>query len=164
MSQRSPISRRNLPIKTSSSSLRRRLKTIMAFTAAFCGLTVAGAIPAWAQGAPISAGAKGFATLGVISWVQVTFASVVSVLVGWVLATVFLWVAGRMRWVTRHRQNRLARALQVALGGLLLMAVLLPYLAEHHPVVAMMLPLMGIVTMLAVGMRSVHLVDQNPTL
>lgn len=134
---------------------------------AVSGALLAGARPAWAQGEPLATippMGDGAAALGALTWVQVTFAAVISVLSLWVLGSATLWVAGRMRWVTRYRQNRLARALQVALGGLLLMAVLLPYLVEHHPMIALVLPLMGIFTLLAVNLRADDLADQNPSL
>lgn len=162
MSQRRRLKRPGLPIKPSLGSVRR----VFLFMGISVLLTLSGALPAWAQGEPIgafSAVGGGFAAMGALSWVQLTFASVVTVLAGWVLATGMIGVAGRLRWVTRHRQNRLARALQVAFGGLLLMAVLLPYLVEHHPIVALMLPMMGILTTFAVGMRTTHLADQNPS-
>jgi len=147
---------------TSAGAARRVL-----FGGVVSGMLLAGARPAWAQGealATIPTMGDGAAALGALSWVQLTFAAVLSVLSVWVLGSAMLWVAGRMRWVTRYRQNRLGRALQVALGGLLLVAVLLPYLVEHHPIVALVLPVMGIFTLLAVSMRTDDLPDQNPSI
>lgn len=167
MSRRRFLEYLGFPIKKSMGAARRIKRNCLFWVTAF-SLLLAGAPPAWAQNSPVAAipplGEGLAASLGSFSWVQVTFAAISTVLGGWILSTGLLWTAGRLHWVTQHQLVRLTRALQVTMGGLLLTAVLLPYLVEHHPIVAIFLPVMGMLAMVGLSMRTNDLIDQNPSI
>lgn len=101
--------------------------------AALAGLACAlVALPAYAQSATVEAQSP---------WVVATFASVSAVVVLWGVALAGFGLARRLRLVPPQRHGRISRALQVTFGGLLLMSVFMPYLAMHHPAVAVALVL-----------------------
>lgn len=93
---------------------------------------------------------------GGAAWVDTTIISVSAVLALWLSTTGAFAVARRMRWVSHHRYSRLSRGLQVACGGLLLMAFFMPYLAMHHPVVAVGLLVASALMALAFGAHGPH--------
>lgn len=87
-------------------------------------------------------------------WVTATIISVAAVLALWVASMGLSALSLKMRWVSRHRHNRLTRGLQVVYGGLLITAMMMPYLAMHHPVVAAGLLLTAVLAMLVMGTRN----------
>ncbi|MFW5967767.1 MAG: hypothetical protein ACOCV2_09630 [Persicimonas sp.] len=93
------------------------------------------AVPAQAQSATVQSQS---------SWVMATLASVSTVVLLWGVALLVFRLARRFRWVAPHRHGRISRALQVTFGGLLLLSVFMPYLALHHPAVAVGLILASI--------------------
>ena len=114
-------------------------------------------VPGTVSGAPM-------APAGAVSWVQMTGLSVALVLALWAMLSSLRRIAERMRWVSAHQSARLRRALQVSVGGLLLMAVFIPYLAEHYPLIALsLLPALGLLLMLVFNQRAPQQVaDQTP--
>lgn len=86
-------------------------------------------------------------------WVTTTIVSVAAVIAVWLASLCLSALSLKMRWVSPHRHNRLTRGLQVIFGGLLLTAVLMPYLAMHHPVVATGLLITAVVMLLVMGTR-----------
>jgi hypothetical protein len=103
------------------------------------------AVPAYAQ-APL--------TLSSAAWVNATITSVAAVIAMWIAAMGLSALSLKMRWVNHHGHSRLTRNLQVVFGGLLLSAMLMPYLVMHHPVVAAGLLVTGVLTMLVLGSKS----------
>lgn len=111
----------------------RALRTAIAAVAGlFCAVF---AVPVQAQSATVEAQSP---------WVMATLASVSAVVVLWGVALLAFRLARRLRWVPPHRHGRISRALQVTFGGLLLLSVFMPYLAMHHPAVAVGLILVAV--------------------
>lgn len=119
---------------------RGKRHTIAAVAASSCALF---ATPAYADGVALAQSS---------SWVTATLVSVAAVLALWVTSMTLFVVLRRARWLSAHRHSRLGRILQVAFGALFLMAVVMPYLAMHHPMLAA--GLLVIATLFAVGSRS----------
>jgi hypothetical protein len=167
MPQRSIWSKANRP--PTRKRFSRSLSLAIAFVATLFIAALLFAAPVYAQSPEMGAGValaesplgSQFAG-GAHSWVQITIASVLAVLGAWMLAAWGLWLARRFRWVTPHRYSRLARGTQVVMGGLLLSAVFIPYLAEHHPVVAVGLPTGATLMAIFFGFRAPQIIDQNP--
>ncbi len=90
------------------------------------------------------------------SWVNTTIVSISVVSLLWMGSAMAFSLARRFHWLSGHRHSRLSRGLQVLFGGLLLMAVFLPYLAIHHPVVAVGVFVAATITALVFGARPPH--------
>jgi hypothetical protein len=88
------------------------------------------------------------------SWITATIVSVSSVLALWIAAVVLSGLARKLRWVSPHRHSRLTRGVQVVFGGLLLLAMMMPYLAMNHPLVAAGLVGTGLLMTIMVGSRN----------
>lgn len=84
----------------------------------------------------VPAHAQTVTVVGSSPWVTATIVSVSAVFVLWLAAVALSGMALRLRWINEHRHSRLSRGLQVLFGALLLMAMLMPYLAMNHPLVA----------------------------
>ncbi len=102
----------------------------------------------------LPAHAQTVSAVGGSTWVTATIISVSAVFVLWGASVGASALALKMRWISRHRHNRLSRGLQVVFGGLLLTAVLMPYLAMNHPVLATGLLITGVLMTVFVGSRS----------
>lgn len=103
------------------------------------------------------------ADLHAVSWVQMTILSMALVLTLWAMLSSLRRIAEKLRWVSPHQSVRLRRALQVGIGGLLLVAVFIPYLAEHYPLLALAtLPALGLIAALVLSQRAPEVADQNP--
>jgi hypothetical protein len=70
------------------------------------------------------------------SWVAATIISVSTVVGLWLCAVMLSGLARKLRWMSPHRHSQLARGVQVLFGGMLLLAMMMPYLAMNHPVAA----------------------------
>lgn len=121
----------------------RTARSLRSAIAAVAGLACAlFALPAYAQSSTVA---------GQSPWVMATVLSVSAVFVLWGVAAGAFRIARRLRWVPTGREAQVSRALQVTFGGLLLLSVFMPYLAMHHPVVALGLVALSLLWVLVSG-------------
>lgn len=102
----------------------------------------------------VPAQAQTVTAVGGSPWVTATIVSVSAVVVLWLAAVVVSGAALKLRWINEHRHSRLSRALQVLFGGLLLTAMLMPYLAMNHPLVAAGLMVTTVAMILVVSSKN----------
>ena len=72
------------------------------------------------------------------SWVIATIVAVLLVSGLWLATITLLRAAVRMRWIARDGVSGLQRNLHVIFSGLLLLAIVIPYLAAVNPLAAML--------------------------